>query len=59
MSADIDVDSVAKIETGGSAARFPVIKRIAVALEADLGEPSADFISMTTVAEGRRRSVKR
>jgi transcriptional regulator with XRE-family HTH domain len=37
-AADISVDMVTKIETGASGARFPVIERIATALEVDPAE---------------------
>jgi transcriptional regulator with XRE-family HTH domain len=37
-AADISVDMVTKIETGASGARFPVIERIANALEVDPAE---------------------
>lgn len=36
--ADISVDMVTKIETGTSGARFPVIERLAVALDVDPAE---------------------
>ena len=37
-AADLSVDMVSKIETGGTGARFPAIERLAAALEVDPGE---------------------
>ncbi|GJD66958.1 helix-turn-helix domain-containing protein [Methylobacterium frigidaeris] len=49
--ADLSVDMISRIEVGGTGARFPVIERLAAALEVD----PAEFFTTQSHTDGMRR----
>jgi len=56
-AADISVDMVAKLETGASGARFPVIERIAAALEVDPAELFSPELPSGLIQRGAFRDI--
>ncbi len=56
-AADISVDMVTKIETGASGARFPVIERIATALEVDPAELFTTDIPSGAIKRGAFQEI--
>jgi transcriptional regulator with XRE-family HTH domain len=56
-AADISADMVAKLETGASGARFPVIERIAAALEVDPAELFSPELPSGLIQRGAFRDI--